>query len=41
MTGFVTMGAVTSGFVGDSWLPAPRRPGSAFTVGEAINNAGR
>jgi len=42
MTGFVTMGAVTSGFVGDSLgYQLLDVPGSTFTVGEAINNAGQ
>ena len=42
MTGFVTMGAVTSGFVGNSLgYQLLDVPGSTFTVGEAINNAGQ
>ena len=42
MTGFVTIGAVTSGFVGDSLgYQLLDVPGSTFTVGEAINNAGQ
>ena len=42
MTGFVTIGAVTSGFVGDSLgYQLLDIPGSTFTVGEAINNAGQ
>ena len=42
MTGFVTIGAVTSGFVGDSLgYQLLDVPGSTFTVGEAINNLGQ
>lgn len=42
MTGFVTIGAVTSGFVGNSLgFQLLDVPGSTFTVGEAINNAGQ
>ena len=42
MTGFVSIGAVTSGFVGDSLgYQLLDVPGSTFTVGEAINNAGQ
>lgn len=42
MTGFVTIGAVTSAFVGDSLgYQLLDVPGSTFTVGEAINNLGQ
>ncbi len=42
MTGFVTIGATTSGFVGTSLgYELLDVPGSTFTVGESINNAGQ
>lgn len=42
ITGFVTIGGVTSGFVGDSLgYQLLDVPGSTLTVGEAINNLGQ